>query len=144
MKKHCEKSEGCQFAPMIRQSVRADEQRLADAFRRGADTETFTHITMRRGSEVISRIVYGGLPEDEPKGRSSERGDTTMKTKTCIFRPYGQDEGDMAELTTAQGGRIQRRLDKLVVEHCQPPYYLYELGIIAPQEIDALLDDEEL
>jgi hypothetical protein len=67
-----------------------------------------------------------------------------MKTKTYIFRPYGQDEGDVLELTASQERRIQRRLEKLEDEHGDPPYYLYELGHTCLAEINVLLDEEEV
>jgi hypothetical protein len=65
-----------------------------------------------------------------------------MKTKTYTFRPCGHDEGDVVELTTAQERRIQQRLDELEDEYGDPPYYLYELGHITVQEIEALLDGD--
>jgi len=52
-----------------------------------------------------------------------------MKAKTHTFRPNGEDEGDVVELTAQQARNIQRRLDSFVEKgtHTDPPYYLYEL-----------------
>jgi hypothetical protein len=96
--------------------------------------------------EKAKQLVYNligklGMQDEVLEAMLVNRGGGP--TKTYIFRPYGQDGGDLAELTTAQARQIQKRLDALEDEHGDRPYYLYEMGHIWLSGINALLDDEE-
>jgi hypothetical protein len=55
----------CQFHEMIQSSLQHYERWLEDAFHRGADTDTYSHVIMRIGNKVVSRIMPDcTIPQD--------------------------------------------------------------------------------
>jgi hypothetical protein len=67
------------------------------------------------------------------------------KRKYYVFRPYGEDEGEVALLTNAEARRIQKRLDKMEMESGgDPPYYLYPMEGTTAKKIAEALDMEAM
>lgn len=68
-----------------------------------------------------------------------------MNAKLYVFRPTGQDEGVVAQLTDEQAEEIQRRIDTITEiddENAEPPYYLYEMDSGTFEDIKQILDEE--
>lgn len=66
-----------------------------------------------------------------------------MKKKHYVFRPYDEDEGAVALLTDAEASQIQNRIDAIMADDSEPPYYLYEMDSSTAAGIHETLDECE-
>jgi hypothetical protein len=64
-----------------------------------------------------------------------------MKKKYYMFRPSGEDEGEVALLTASEYRRILNRLNKLFGD--EEPYYIYSVWGSSYTRIMRTLDEAE-